>query len=134
MPPRIVKADPTFTALPPGYGPRHMTVTARTFESGHHRAYVINELQPYISIFKIDVQTGHLESQGEIRTTDQTDAEENAGAEITLHPNQQWLYCSNRVPSENAVGAIIAYRILEDGGLEKIQVFENYCFCKVYFI
>ena len=111
----IVKADPPFTELPPGFGPRHMTLTTR-FPKSKQRVYVINELQSYISIFELDDESGRLESQGIVETMPPNISGQN-GAEIALHPNEKWLYCSNR-----GNGAIIVYKVLDDGNLEKIQV------------
>ena len=112
----IVKDDPTF--LPPGFGPRHMTATTR-FPEGEQRVYVINELQPYISIFKFDEAFGILRDQGVVYTINKPG---QAGAELALHPNEQWLYCSNRV-LDGSGGSIIFYEVDKvDGNLEIIQV------------
>ena len=116
---RIVREDPTI--LPPGFGPRHMTITTRYFETQQQqRVYVINELQPFISIFRLDEDSGRLIEQGMVETVS-SDTQGHAGAEIALHPSESWLYCSNR-ESLIANGAILVYTILEDGNLEKIQV------------
>ena len=109
----IVKGDPT--SLPPGYGPRHMTVTTR-FPEGQQRVYVVNELQPFISIFKFDEETKRLEDQGVVEVMPPNTPGQNA-AEIDLHPNENWLYCSNR-----GNGAILVYKILQNGNLDKIEV------------
>ena len=102
--------------LPPGYGPRHMTISTR-FGEDQQRAYVINELEPYISIFRFNEKSGILEYQGTVETMPKNASKKPAGAEIALHPNEQWLYCSSR-----GEGAVIVYKVLEDGNLEKIQV------------
>ena len=122
---KIVKADPPFTELPPGFGPRHMTVTTG-FPAGNQRVYVINELQSYISVFVLDEQSGKLEGQGTVETMPPNISGQN-GAEIALHPNEKWLYCSNR-----GNGAILVYTVLDDGNLENIQVcyFNNFLYSK----
>ena len=82
------------------------------------RVYVINELQPFISIFAFDEGTGILRDVGVMPTVN---APGSAGAEIIVHPNGQWLYCSNRDTS-GAKGAILVYTILPNGNLEEVQV------------
>ena len=82
------------------------------------RVYVINELKPFISIFSFDEYTGMLQDVGVMETIN---APGSAGAEIAVHPNGQWLYCSNRDTS-GAMGAILVYNILPNGNLEEVQV------------
>ena len=82
------------------------------------RVYVINELQPFISIFEFETWTGILRDVGVVPTVN---APGSAGAEIIVHPRQQMLYCSNRDTS-GAKGAILVYNILPDGNLEMVQV------------
>ena len=95
-----------------------MTLAARYAPGAEPRIYVINELKPFISIFAIDEETGILRDVGVMETINSPGS---AGAEITVHPNGQWLYCSNRDTS-GAKGAILVYNILPDGNLEEVQV------------
>ena len=114
----IIKSSYGPTSLPPGWGPRHMTMTTRFQSEEKQIAYVINELEPFISIFVFDEETGNLQDLGVIETIN---ASGSSGAEIMLHPNEQWLYCSNRnTKGEN--GAVLVYHVLEDGNLENVQV------------
>ena len=112
----IVKAETPFTSTPPGYGPRHMAITTR-FGAGQQKAYVINELEPFITIFKFDEMSGRLEFESNVETVPKDADKQPAGAEITLHPNEKWLYCSSRLG-----GAMIVYEVLADGNLKQLQV------------
>ena len=96
-----------------------MTVTTR-FPQGEQRVYVVNELQSYIAIFQLDEDFGTLLDQGVVETMP-ANMPGQAGAEIGLHPSQNWLYCSNR-DNNGGNGAILVYDVLADGNLEKIQV------------
>ena len=118
---RITKVDPTL--LPPGYGPRHMTITTK-MSNGQQTVYVVNELKPIISIFKFDNESGKLLNFGEVETMPST-LKGQAAAEIALHPTEKWLYCSNRVVDcvNCTNGSMIIYKVQENGNLEKIQVF-----------
>ena len=118
---RITKVDPTL--LPPGYGPRHMTITTN-MSNGQQTVYVVNELKPIISIFKFDNESGKLLNFGEVETMPST-LKGQAAAEIALHPTEKWLYCSNRVVDcvNCTNGSMIIYKVQENGNLEKIQVF-----------
>ena len=106
------------TSLPPGWGPRHMTMAADYGPNVEPRVYIINELKPFISIFSFDEDTGILRDVEAIETIN---APGSSGAEITIHPNGKWLYCSNRDTS-GAKGAILVYNILPNGNLEEVQV------------
>ena len=108
--------------MPPGYGPRHMTITSK-FPHVKQRVYVVNELKSFISIFKFDEASGNLEDQGVVETMP-SNLPGQAAAEIALHPNEKWLYCSNRVVDCNNCtnGSMLVYKVLEDGNLEKFQV------------
>jgi len=114
----IIKDPSGSTFLPPGWGPRHMAIATNYGPNVEPRVYVINELQPFISIFAFDEGTGILRDVGVMPTVN---APGSAGAEIIVHPNGQWLYCSNRDTS-GAKGAILVYRIMPNGNLEEVQV------------
>ena len=120
----IAKGNPPFTSLPKGFEPRHMTITTRL--TGAQKAYVINEKQPFVTILEVNDETGKLTQQYSVETLPSeqfTDAEEY-GAEIALHPNENWLYVSHRHNGTGA-GAIIVFRVLENGLLKRIQVYLN---------
>lgn len=114
----IIKDPSGSTFLPPGWGPRHMTISKNFGPDVEPRVYVINELKPFISIFAFDERTGILRDVGVMPTIDTPGS---AGAEIMVHPNGQWLYCSNRDTS-GAGGQILVYSIFKDGNIGLVQV------------
>ena len=128
----IVKGEPI--SLPPGYGPRHMTITTK-FPEGKQKVYVVNELKPFISIFDFDEDSGTLKDHGEVETMP-VDMPGQAAAEIALHPNEKWLYCSNRVVNciNCTNGSMIVYKVHDDGWLEKSQVSLPYMISELYYI
>ena len=90
---------------------------------GDQKAYVLNEKQPYITVFNVDSTTGALTQKYSIKTLpiehyhNQIDPIGEYGAEVALHPNEKWLYVSHR-----GTGSIITYRVLENGFLVQKQV------------
>ena len=113
----IVKGTPSYTALPKGFGPRHMAITTNL--KGDQKAYVLNEKMPFITIFQLNKDTGELTQQYNVETlpaNQYTDSGEY-GSEIVLHPSENWLYASHR-----GTGSIIVYAILSDGLLKRTQV------------
>ena len=95
-----------------------MTISMNHGPGVEPRVYVINELKPFISIFAFDERTGILRDVGVMPTIDTPGS---AGAEIMVHPNGQWLYCSNRDTS-GAGGQILVYSIFKDGNIGLVQV------------
>ena len=99
-----------------------MAVTTK-MEGSRQKAYVINEKQPFVTIFEVDEITGKLAQQYNVETlpADMFGNSGEYGAEIALHPNEKWLYVSHR-----GTGAIIVFEILKDGLLQRIQVGNTY--------
>lgn len=98
-----------------------MTITTN-IRGFPQKAYVINEKQPFVTIFEVDETTGKLTQQYSVETLP-ADSFSNAGeygAEVALHPNEKWLYVSHR-----GTGSIIVFEVLEDGLLKRIQVRNN---------
>ena len=113
----IIKGTPSYTALPKGFGPRHMAITTNL--KGDQKAYVLNEKMPFITIFQLNRNTGELTQQYNVETlpaNQYTDSGEY-GSEIVLHPSENWLYASHR-----GTGSIIVYDVSNDGLLKRIQV------------
>jgi len=113
----IIKGTPSYTALPKGFGPRHMAITTNL--KGDQKAYVLNEKMPFITIFQLNENTGELTQQYNVETlpaNQYTDSGEY-GSEIVLHPSENWLYASHR-----GTGSIIVYGVSNDGLLKRIQV------------
>jgi 6-phosphogluconolactonase len=83
--------DPPFIKLDPGAGPRHFAFTPKG-----RFVYVINELNSTVTAMSYDKATGTMTA---IQTASTLPAEfqgENTTAEIRVHPNGNFLYCSNR--------------------------------------
>ena len=95
-----------------------MTMAADYGPNVEPRVYVVNELKPFISVFAFDEDTGILR---DVEAMETINAPGSSGAEITVHQNGKWLYCSNRDTS-GAKGAILVYNILPNGNLEEVQV------------
>lgn len=75
----------------PGAGPRHMA-----FDRKSHFAYVINELDSTITTFAHDNSKGSLQALQTISTLPFTWTNQNATAEIEVHPSGKYVYGSNR--------------------------------------
>ena len=79
---------------PPGGGPRHMKFT----RDGKF-AYVLNELALSLTVFAYDAAAGTLteiETVPTISAADKAHERFVSAAEIRIHPNQQFVYASNR--------------------------------------
>jgi len=100
----------------PGDGPRHSKFSA----DGRH-FYVINELASTVTHYICDPSTGAL-SLSDSASTLPDDFKGNKGsnttAEIRIHPNERFIYGSNRGHDSIAVFA----RNPHDGSLKRIQV------------
>ena len=85
----LIPADPPWTQMAPGSGPRHLA-----FHPRRPFAYVINELHSTITVLRSDglamapVQT--------ISTLPDGFAGQNLGAEIKVAPSGRFVYASNR--------------------------------------
>ena len=90
------------TVLPLGWGPRHMAISK-------NMAYVIYELKNRVGVFRLNPINGQmveLQTIPTIEDSDIKDGEPEYGAEIQAHPNEKWLYVSNRqrfVPSSGNI-------------------------------
>lgn len=88
---RLTPADPAFTAVKPGSGPRHLV-----FRPDGRFAYGINELASSITTYAYDSAAGRL---GEVETVSSLPAYfdgPNLAAEISVRPDGKFLYASNR--------------------------------------
>lgn len=88
---KLTPADPAFTALAPGSGPRHLV-----FRPDGKFAYVINELTSTVTAFAHDAATGALKEIQTVTTLPGYYDGPNTTAEIDVHPSGKWLYASNR--------------------------------------
>ena len=83
--------DPAFIEITPGSGPRHLAIN----QAGD-KIFVLNEMASTVDVFEFDPQTGHSKHVQKLSTLPEDFDGSNTTAEIFLHPNGKWLYCSNR--------------------------------------
>lgn len=84
-----------------GAGPRHLA-----FHPDGKFAYVINEMQSAISVFRFDAPTGALQRLQTISSLPKDFSGHDDAAEIKVHPSGKFLYASNRGHDSIAVFAI----------------------------
>jgi len=84
--------------MDPGAGPRHMA-----FSGDEKQAFVINELNSTISTCNIDGETGAITCLRSISTIPDDYNGENYCADIHVHPNDRFVYASNRGHNSIAV-------------------------------
>jgi len=110
----LIRQDPPQTSIRPGAGPRIM----RFSNNGRH-AYIINELDNTIAVYQYNDSEKSLEAMQVISTLpNQIEAtfETQMASEIRLHPNQQYVYVTNRSNGEGTVsGAISPVQYLSTG-------------------
>lgn len=97
----------------PGAGPRHLA-----FHPNQRWLYSINELNSTLSALTFDQQTGKLT---ELQTVDTLPAgynKPNTTAEVVVHPNGRFVYCSNRGHDSTAVFTIDQ----KTGQLTKVEI------------
>jgi 6-phosphogluconolactonase len=94
---------PPFVTSAPGAGPRHVA-----FQREGKFAYVVNELNSTIDVFKYDARNGGLTRLQTIATLPAGFSGKNSGAEVVLHPNGKFLYSSNRGHDSIAIFSINA--------------------------
>jgi 6-phosphogluconolactonase len=88
---KLTPADPAFTTIKAGAGPRHML-----FRPDGRFAYVLNEINSTVNAFSYDAKTGVLTELQTISTLPGYYDGPNSGAEIGIHPSGKFLYASNR--------------------------------------
>lgn len=98
---RLESNDPPFAAVTPGAGPRHFT-----FHPSGIFAYVVNELDSTVTVFKYDPTKGFLEPIQTLGTLPDTFKGENTTAEIRAHPSGRFVYASNRGHDSIAVFSV----------------------------
>ncbi len=106
----LVENDPTFAALHPGAGPRHLA-----FHPHAPFVYVINELDSTLTVFSFDATRGRLDALQNVTTLPEDFAGANTTAEVLVHPSGRFLYGSNRGHDSIAI-----YRVGDDGTLSLI--------------
>lgn len=101
-----------FIKMPPGGGPRHLA-----FHPNGKWLYILNELTSSMSACTIDEETGIVEivQTHPILPADFKDF--NKSAAVRIHPNNKYLYASNR-----GHNSITAFEILDNGNIKRIQI------------
>ena len=87
----LIPADPPWTQMPPGTGPRHLA-----FHPARPFAYVISELQSTVTVFRYVERRGTFEASQTISTLPDDFEGQNLGAEIKIAPSGRFVYASNR--------------------------------------
>ena len=92
----LIPADPPWTHLPPGTGPRHLA-----FHPHLPFAYVISELQSTLTACRYN--SGVFDPFQTISTRPADFTGQNSGAEIKVAPSGRFVYASNR--GHNSIAA-----------------------------
>jgi len=115
---KLTPNDPAFGQEEGGLGPRHMV-----FSRDENYAYVINEIEPFVTVFSHDTATGALHFIQKVGTLPGDFTGENTGAEIVLDRGGKYLYTSNRghdslqvFAIDPANGTIRRTQIISTGG------------------
>jgi 6-phosphogluconolactonase len=93
--------EPNYAKAGPGAGPRHFAL-----HPNGRFAYVVNEMQSSVSVFRFDGAAGVLHPLQTISTFPKDFSGHNDDAEIQVHPSGKFLYASNRGHDSIAVFAI----------------------------
>jgi 6-phosphogluconolactonase len=96
----LIPADPPWTQMPPGTGPRHMA-----FHPHKPFTYVISELQSTVTVFHYAERRGAFEAVQTISTLPDDFKGQNLGAEIKVAPSGRFVYASNRGDDSLAIYA-----------------------------
>lgn len=87
----MAAAEPPSVAVAPGAGPRHFT-----FHPSGRFAYVINELDSTVTVFRYDVEEGSLNEERTVSTLPDCFDGESTTAEVLVSSDGRFLYGSNR--------------------------------------
>jgi 6-phosphogluconolactonase len=98
---RLIPADPPWTQMPPGTGPRHMA-----FHPHMPVTYVISELQSTVTVFHSADGWGAFRAVQTISTLPDDFKGPNLGAEIKIAPSGRFVYTSNRGDDSLAIYAV----------------------------
>ncbi|HUK16392.1 MAG TPA: lactonase family protein [Bryobacteraceae bacterium] len=91
QPGKLVAANPAFTPVKAGSGPRHMV-----FRPDGRFAYVVNELSSTATVYAYDAKGGVFKEIQTISTLPGYYDGPNLAAEVDVHPTGRFLYVSNR--------------------------------------
>jgi 6-phosphogluconolactonase len=97
----LVANDPPSVSIAPGAGPRHLA-----FHSNGKFVYVINELNPTMTVCSYDSAKGLLNTLQTISTLPEGYTNQSFCAEVQVHRSGKFLYGSNRGHDSLAIFAI----------------------------
>lgn len=110
---KLTPNDPPFGQIDPGRGPRHMV-----FSHDEKYAYVLSEIEPFVTVFRHDASSGALHEIQSVETLPRDFKGENTGAEIRLDRSGKYLYASNRGNDSLQVFAVDP----TNGTIRRIQI------------
>jgi 6-phosphogluconolactonase len=87
----LIANEPAFASVKSGAGPRHLA-----FHPRGEFAYVNNEMNSTLTVFKFDKKRGTLEELQTVSTLPPDFKGNNSTAEIEVHPSGKFVYVSNR--------------------------------------
>jgi 6-phosphogluconolactonase len=94
-------ADPAWTQLPPGTGPRHLALhPQRPF------AYLIGELGSTVTVLRYGERQGPFEASQTLSSLPDAYLEPNLGAGIKIAPSGRFAYAANRGHNSLAIFAV----------------------------
>ena len=98
-------AQHPFTEVKPGAGPRQIVFSANGY------AYLLNELNATVSVYRHDKNSGALQEVQTLSTLPEDFEGDNICAEVQLSPSGKFLYSSNRGHDSIAI-----FKVSEAGG------------------
>jgi 6-phosphogluconolactonase len=112
---KLLPNDPPEVKIRAGAGPRHLT-----FTPNGKFAYLINELDETMVAFVYDPKTGNLTEIQTVSTLPEDFKGTSYCAEVKVHPNEKFLYGSNR-----GHDSIVTYKIDPEKGTLTLLGFQN---------
>jgi 6-phosphogluconolactonase len=95
---KLTEHDPPSVDEKAGMGPRHMA-----FSPDRRFAYLLNELQSYVTVYEVDDAIPAFRRIQDISSLPGDPGNRDGAAEILVHPNGNFVYASNRGPGTVAV-------------------------------
>jgi 6-phosphogluconolactonase len=106
--------DPPSAAITPGDGPRHFA-----FSKDARRVYVMCEMGSAIHVMNWNGEKGTLSETQRISTLPDEFKGASTGAEILVHPNNRFVYASNRLVGTD--GLIAVFSVGAEGKLTLVE-------------
>jgi 6-phosphogluconolactonase len=108
----LTPASTPYAEAVPGSGPRHLA-----FHGCERWVYAINELNGTVALYDWNSEVGQLTARQSVKTLPSDFMGSSTTAEILIHPNNRYLYASNR-----GHDSIVVYSVDEsDGSLALVQ-------------